>query len=64
MGSVICHITLEPFAKKEIKRVKLYIEDNVNGKLSLIDLSNISGLSKYHMIRAFKKMYHVSPLTY
>ncbi|MTI60961.1 MAG: AraC family transcriptional regulator [Firmicutes bacterium] len=58
------NIKIDLLEKERIKRVREYIEDNINQKVTLDKLSDISGISKYHLMRTFKKMYKVSPLTY
>lgn len=57
-------LELNSLKKDEIKKLKKYIEKNFNQKITLEQLSDFSGISKYHLIRSFKKMYKISPLTY
>jgi AraC-like DNA-binding protein len=58
------NLELNSLKKDKIKRLKVYIEKNFNQKITLDELSDISGISKYHLIRNFKKIYKISPLTY
>lgn len=41
-----------------------YMEQNYNKNITLIELSQISGLSKYHFIREFSRIYGISPYRY
>lgn len=50
--------------KQKIEKLKEYLEKQFTKKLSLEELSIISGLSKYHLIRSFKTIYGVSPFVY
>ncbi|OEF96996.1 AraC family transcriptional regulator [Desulfuribacillus alkaliarsenatis] len=50
--------------KQEIAIVKEYIEEHFADRLTLEDLVNISSLSKFHLLRVFKNIYKVSPLSY
>lgn len=58
------NIKLNSLEKKKIENLKRYIENNFNNKITLEQLTDISGLSKYHLIRVFKENYKISPLTY
>lgn len=57
-------IKIDLLEEERVKRIRKYIEDNISQKVTLDKLSDISGISKYHLMRTFKKMYKVSPLTY
>lgn len=58
------NIELSLLEKEKVKKVKDYIEDNFNKKITLEKLADFSGVSKYYLMRIFKKTYKVSPLTY
>ena len=47
-----------------ISKVKELISDQLNINHSLNDLAKESGLSRYHLIRSFKKSYGLSPHAY
>ena len=47
-----------------ISKVKELISDQLNINHSLDDLAKESGLSRYHLIRSFKKSYGLSPHAY
>ncbi|KMY50100.1 AraC family ligand binding domain-containing protein [Peribacillus loiseleuriae] len=48
----------------EIKAVCAYLEGNYTKKITLNDLSAISGWSKYHLLRTFTKKMGISPNSY
>lgn len=52
------------FEKNKLELVKKYLSENYTEKISLDKLSEISGLSKYHLTRSFKSEYQLSPLNY
>lgn len=47
-----------------INKVQDYIEENINKTLSLDELADISGFSKYHFCRIFKAMVNETILSY
>jgi len=47
-----------------IRRVKQLISDQLATNHSLTDLAEVSGLSRYHLIRSFKHCYGLSPHAY
>ncbi|SHJ01645.1 AraC family transcriptional regulator [Desulfosporosinus lacus] len=57
----------ESFDNHNIRALKLsreYMEDNYLDRITLDNLANVSGLSKYHLIRLFNKMCGISPHGY
>ncbi|MEM9548617.1 MAG: AraC family transcriptional regulator [Bacteroidota bacterium] len=46
---------------KRLRTVKSFIFDNYSKDLKLDDLSQISYLSKYHLLRSFKDVYNITP---
>lgn len=49
---------------RHIKVVKEYLDDNYADSITLDMLAQVSGVSKYHLIRSFKNKYHIPPHTY
>lgn len=49
---------------KGIQKVVNYINQNYTKEISIDDLAEISGLSKFYFIRSFKKFTSVSPIDY
>jgi AraC-like DNA-binding protein len=47
-----------------VDKVKSFIHENYRNKISLDDLSSIANVSKYHLLRVFKKNMGVSPYEY
>jgi AraC-like DNA-binding protein len=47
-----------------VDKVKAYIHENYKNKISLDHLSSLVNVSKYHMLRVFKKLTGVSPYEY
>lgn len=45
-------------------QVRLFLEEHVTERVSLDDLALKAGISKYHLIRSFKKTFGVSPYRY
>ena len=58
--------TLPPASESthEIKAVCTYIEANYTKTITLNDLSNLTGWSKYHLLRTFTKKMGISPNSY
>ncbi|WP_411994694.1 AraC family transcriptional regulator [Agarivorans sp. DSG3-1] len=48
-------------AKPQIKRVQECIQDQLSCSLSLSELAEVAGLSRYHLVRSFKRRYGLSP---
>ncbi|WP_028402138.1 AraC family ligand binding domain-containing protein [Ectobacillus panaciterrae] len=48
----------------EIKTVCNYLEENYTKTITLNDLSNLTGWSKYHLLRSFTKQKGISPYSY
>jgi AraC-like DNA-binding protein len=44
-----------------LKRARDYLADNFAAEIALDDLVDISGLSRAHLIRAFRKHYYITP---
>ena len=42
----------------------IYIRDNIREKISVDSLAQMSGMSKYHFIREFKRITHYTPVMY
>jgi AraC-like DNA-binding protein len=53
-----------PFHAPLIKKAKEYINDNFHKNLTLDEISQEIGISKYHFLRLFKEQTFVSPHTY
>ena len=53
--------TAEPVA---VKRAREYLHDNLSDKVSLEELAVVAGLSRYHLLRVFKKSVGLSPHQY
>ncbi|WP_369062025.1 AraC family transcriptional regulator [Caulobacter sp. 73W] len=51
-------------AGADIRRVKDYIDDNYAHDFGLEQLSQVAGLSRFHLVRAFKRTMGLSPLAY
>lgn len=49
------------FSKRKVERVREYLFHHYNEHSSLDRLSAVSGLSKFHLVRAFKKYYGLTP---
>lgn len=50
--------------KDEIQAVCLYLEKNYSKNITLEELSQIAGLSKYYLLRSFTKQRGISPYSY
>lgn len=62
-GSSLLHAPTynEPLA---MRRVREYIAQNFNEEIGLEALAKVAGLSRAHMIRAFRKQYFITPHAY
>lgn len=49
---------------RSLRHIKDYLDHHYRENITLDTLSEISGLSKYYLIRLFKEKYHVPPHTY
>ncbi len=47
-----------------IRTAIIYIRDNIREKISVDSLAQMSGMSKYHFIREFKRITHYTPVMY
>src|SRR5690625_3380459 len=47
-----------------IKKAKVYINENYSDQLTLDDIVEVSGLSKYHFTRLFRTTIHSTPIQY
>jgi len=47
-----------------VDKVVAYIESNYNSPVSIDEMSNYSGISKYYLIKIFKQLMHVTPYQY
>ncbi len=47
-----------------IRSAIIHIRDHIREKLSVDELSQLSGMSKYHFIREFKRITHYTPVMY
>ncbi|MPW28011.1 helix-turn-helix domain-containing protein [Agarivorans sp. B2Z047] len=52
---------LRCLAKPQLKRVKECISDQLDSQLSLSELAEVAGLSRFHLVRSFKQVYGLSP---
>lgn len=50
--------------QKEIRKVRLYLEENYSSKLSLDDLSTLFYIDKFYLCEQFKEQYGVSVMDY
>lgn len=59
-------VKLKPIEHKVIplERACDYINDNYAHKIKLAQLSNIAGISKFHLLRSFKRHFGMSPQLY
>lgn len=46
---------------RQLSRVEQYIAGNISKEVSLMELANLAGLSRFHFIRAFKKSTGLAP---
>ncbi len=53
-----------PFSKEVIEQTLLWIDENVDKKITMDDLSSLSGYSKWYFQRLFTKYVKVTPATY
>ncbi len=65
----ICNIkrgdeVLNQYLDSDIQKAVFYLKEHVNGKFVLNDLAEAVHLSKYHLIRRFKKEMGVTPKQY
>ena len=49
---------------RSVIAIRSYLRENYQAKINLDDLSNAHCISKYHMIRLFKKYYGMTPRQY
>lgn len=49
---------------EKITKIKEYLDENYTANISLDELSDLSGLNKYHLLRMFKKKYKITPHAY
>jgi transcriptional regulator GlxA family with amidase domain len=47
-----------------LMHVKQYLMHNTNRKVSLDEISKISGISKHYLVRLFQKAFSMSPIQY
>ena len=50
--------------KSKLKEVREYLDGHFKERVTLDDLENVSGLSKFHMVRLFKREYKIPPHAY
>jgi len=50
--------------KELANKVKIYIHENINSKISLHDISKDLSYDSRHIIRVFKKQFNLSPMAY
>ncbi len=53
-----------PCAPKVLRSIEAFLRNNVASPLSLDDLSETAGLSKYHLVRSFKNAFGLTPHAY
>ena len=51
-------------SRERLKRVRDYIEDHLDDRLTLTDLAGVACLSPYHFSRSFKQAIGVGPQRY
>ena len=49
---------------RQILKVEVYIEDNLNAKIQLSDLCDVAGISRFHFLRKFQEANDLSPHQY
>ncbi|ALJ05352.1 hypothetical protein APS56_09535 [Pseudalgibacter alginicilyticus] len=52
------------FKNKKLVRVLNYMEENIDKKISLDELCEITSMSKTSLLRNFKEDFHISPMAY
>jgi AraC-like DNA-binding protein len=50
--------------QKNLENIRLYLVSKLKEKISLDDISQMFNISKYHLVRLFKKVYGVTPMHY
>lgn len=58
------HSSLVEEASSAVKVICGYLEENYSGNIALDDLSALTGLSKYYLLRSFTKQKGISPYGY
>lgn len=48
----------------EMEQLRIYLKHNIDRKVTLDELSKISGISKYYLISLFKQTFGMSPIQY
>jgi AraC family transcriptional regulator len=64
LGAAAASVSRGGLAGWQKKKVADYIEDHLNEDVSLLDLADISQLSRYHFARAFKHSFGQPPHRY
>jgi len=49
---------------EEMEQLRIHLKHNMDRKISLAELSKMSGISKYYLISLFKQTYGMSPIQY
>jgi len=48
----------------EMEQLRIFLKHNIDRKVTLDELSKISGISKYHLISLFKQTFGMSPIQF
>ncbi|WP_080873602.1 AraC family ligand binding domain-containing protein [Oceanobacillus timonensis] len=51
-------------SSQKVKTISNYLQEHYNHKISLQELSDLTGWSKYHLLRSFTKQKGISPYSY
>ena len=62
-GSAII-LPVETREKRAVHTARDYLTDNYESDIGLEELASIAGLSRAHLIRAFRKEFHITPHAY
>jgi AraC-like DNA-binding protein len=63
MASAII-LAVETREKTAVHTARDYLSDNYETDIGLEELASIAGLSRAHLIRAFRKEFHITPHAY
>jgi AraC-like DNA-binding protein len=59
-GSTIV-VPVDTKERTAVGRARDYLTDNFDSDVGLDELANVAGLSRAHLIRAFRREYHITP---
>lgn len=58
------HTYHNALSKSIARRLREYVEDNLHEDISLDDMAEIAGMSRFHFTRLFKQAFSVTPIAY